>query len=131
MKRTVFLALALCVALLSFRRGDTVQFVVPVGFPKPLYDFSKNPLSPEKIALGSALFYEQKLSRNNTISCANCHLQYTAFSHVDHAVSHGIDNKIGFRNAPALMNLVWQASFMRDGAVAHLDMQALAPISNT
>lgn len=33
-------------------------------------------------------------------------------------------------NAPALMNLAWQKSFMWDGAINHLDMQALAPISH-
>jgi cytochrome c peroxidase len=50
---------------------------------------------------------------------------------VDHALSHGIEGKIGVRNAPALMNLAWSNSFMWDGAVNHLDMQALAPISNS
>lgn len=105
-------------------------FTVPENFPKPQYDFAKNPLSNEKIQLGRALFYDPILSRDATISCASCHSQYTAFTHVDHALSHGIEDKIGTRNSPALMNLAWHKEFMWDGAINHLDMQALAPISN-
>jgi len=114
----------------AFRSIDDTLIVLPINFPKPVYDFSKNPLSENKILLGRALFYDPILSRNNMISCASCHSQFSAFTHVDHALSHGIEDKIGFRNSPALMNLAWQSSFMRDGAVNHLDVQALAPISN-
>ena len=46
------------------------------------------------------------------------------------ALSHGIRDSIGTRNSLALMNLAWSSSFMWDGAVNHLDMQALAPISH-
>jgi cytochrome c peroxidase len=45
-------------------------------------------------------------------------------------LSHGIDDRIGTRNAPALLNLAWQPIFMWDGAINHLDMQSLAPISH-
>ena len=109
---------------------DAEYFHAPNGWPKPNYDFSKNKLTKEKIELGSVLFYDPILSRNNTISCSSCHLQYTAFAHVDHALSHGIEDRIGTRNAPTLVNLAWQKIFMWDGAINHLDMQALAPISN-
>ncbi|MBJ7429678.1 MAG: cytochrome-c peroxidase, partial [Bacteroidia bacterium] len=94
------------------------------------YDFSKNQLTKEKILLGRVLFYDPILSKNNTISCASCHSQYTAFTHVDHALSHGIADRIGNRNAPALMNLAWHQNFMWDGAIHHLDFQSLAPIEN-
>jgi cytochrome c peroxidase len=116
--------------MLAFRIADESLFVVPSHFPQPIYDFSKNPLSKNKIELGRALFYDPIFSRNNMTSCASCHSQFSAFTHVDHALSHGIEDKIGFRNAPALMNLAWQKTFMRDGAVNHLDVLALAPIGN-
>lgn len=103
---------------------------MPENFPEPIYDFSKNELKKEKIELGRALFYDPILSRNNTISCASCHSPYNAFTHVDHDLSHGIEDKIGTRNSPALMNLAWSKSFMWDGSIHHLDMQALAPISH-
>ncbi|MFN0050106.1 MAG: cytochrome-c peroxidase [Cytophagales bacterium] len=117
-------------AIVAFRSTNEPIFKVPTNFPQPVYDFSKNPLSETKIQLGRALFYDPILSRNNTISCASCHSQFSAFTHIDHALSHGIEDKIGFRNSPTLINLAWQSTFMRDGAINHLDMQALAPISN-
>jgi cytochrome c peroxidase len=105
-------------------------FTVPEYFPLPVYDFSKNPLTENKILLGRTLFYEPMLSKNNTISCESCHSPFSAFTHIDHTLSHGIHDSIGTRNSPALMNLAWQKYFMWDGAVNNLDMQALAPISH-
>ncbi len=110
--------------------GQEDIFVYPKYFPKPVYDFSKNPLTQSKINLGRALFYEPMLSKNNTISCESCHSPFSAFTHIDHNLSHGINDSIGQRNSPALMNLAWQTSFMWDGAINNLDMQALAPISH-
>lgn len=116
--------------LLAFANADKSIFITPNNWPKPVYNFKKNQLTDSKILLGRVLFYDPILSRNNTISCANCHSQYNAFTHADHALSHGIDDKIGNRNSLALMNLAWYNSFMWDGAINHLDMQALAPISH-
>lgn len=106
------------------------RFEKPAHFPDPIYDFSKNPLKPEIIELGKRLFYDPILSKDSTISCASCHSPFNAFAHTDHDLSHGIRDQIGFRNAPALFNLAWHSNFMWDGAVNHLDMQALAPISS-
>ncbi len=130
MKKLIFSFVILSVALSAYTIVSEPLFNVPDNWPKPVYDFSKNPLSKERIELGRTLFYDPILSRNNTISCNSCHSSFTAFAHVDHALSHGIDNKIGTRNAPALTNLAWQKTFMWDGAVNHLEMQPLAPISN-
>jgi len=109
---------------------DLPEFKVPVGWPKPVYDFKKNNFSNEKIILGRVLFYDPILSKDNTISCASCHSPYNAFAHTDHALSHGIGDSIGFRNAPALFNLAWQKSFMWDGAIKELDEQAVFPITH-
>lgn len=114
----------------AFYKSDNNPFYIPKKWQKPTYDFAKNPLSNAKIELGKALFYDGILSKDSTISCATCHSQYTAFTHVDHDLSHGIEDRIGTRNSPALMNLAWQPIFMWDGAINHLDMQALAPISH-
>jgi len=116
--------------LMAFTTIHEIVFVVPKQWPKPVYDFSKNPLTASKIALGRALFYDPILSRNNSVSCASCHAQYAAFAHIDHPLSHGIDDRIGTRNALALMNLAWQKNFMWDGAINHLDMQSLFPITH-
>lgn len=130
MKKHLILSISILLLLTAFRRVNEIPFIVPFHFPQPVYNFEKNPLTTAKIALGRALFYDPILSKDNTISCASCHLPFTAFTHIDHALSHGIDDRIGTRNSPALMNLAWHKSFMWDGAVNHLDMQALAPISN-
>lgn len=109
---------------------DNHFFNPPDYFPKPVYNFEHPPLDSNKIELGRILFYDPILSKDNTISCASCHSPFNAFAHTDHDLSHGIFDSIGNRNAPALFNLAWQKTFMWDGAINHLDMQALAPISH-
>jgi cytochrome c peroxidase len=128
-KLSVLILLSVAICLAAFKKEKTF-FEKPAGFPAPVYDFKKNPLSAAKIELGRMLFYDPVLSKDSTISCASCHSQYNAFAHIDHDLSHGIEGKIGTRNAPALMNLAWNTSFMWDGSVNHLDVQALAPIAN-
>ena len=108
-----------------------MPFVVPEGWSKPVYDFSKNPLTKQGFELGRHLFYDPILSRDNTISCASCHLQATGFTHVDHDLSHGIEGKIGMRNSMTIMNVAWSKNFMWDGGINHLDVQPLAPLSNS
>lgn len=129
-KQTLLYSLFLIGFCSAFIVQNTVDFPVPTNWESPAYDFTKNPLTEAKIQLGRHLFYDPILSRDTSISCASCHSQYSAFTHVDHDLSHGIDDRIGRRNSPALMNLAWATSFMWDGAVNHLDMQALAPISH-
>ena len=130
MKKKVLIIICSLLIVFSFQTVTEALFVVPPKWPKPAYDLTKNPLSAEKVELGRALFYDPILSMDSSVSCASCHSQFTAFTHVDHALSHGINDRIGNRNSPALMNLAWQNKFMWDGAVNHLDAQALAPISN-
>jgi len=127
--KTIVIA-CIIILLFAFASADKSLFTIPKNWPKPVYNFKKNQLTDSKILLGRVLFYDPILSRNNTISCANCHSQYNAFTHADHALSHGIEDRIGTRNSLALMNLAWHQSFMWDGAINHLDMQALAPISH-
>jgi len=116
----------------SFSKWNTTPIYLDItkNWPKPVYDFSKNPLTEEGFQLGRNLFYDPILSRDNTISCASCHLQQTGFTHVDHDLSHGIDGKIGTRNSLTLQNLAWNKTFMWDGGVNHIELQALAPISS-
>lgn len=123
---TVFFA----VIFMAFYHAPEPSFDYPNYFPAPVYDFNKNALTSAKIELGRLLFYDPILSKDLTISCASCHSPFNAFAHTDHDLSHGINDKIGTRNAPALFNLAWHTSFMWDGAINHLDMQALAPISH-
>ena len=128
----VFLFSILIFGILSFSKSffTPIYIEIPKNWPKPVYDFKKNPLTEEGFQLGRQLFYDPILSKDNTISCASCHLQATGFTHVDHDLSHGIDGKIGTRNTLTLQNLAWSKNFMWDGGINHLDVQAIAPITS-
>lgn len=105
-------------------------FEQPPHFPKPTYKFENNPINKPTFELGKALFFDEMLSRDNTISCGSCHQQGAAFAHADHDVSHGINDLLGTRNAPALANLAWNPLFFWDGGVHDLDLVPIAPIEN-
>lgn len=105
-------------------------FRKPAHFPEPVYDMQSNPVTEAGFVLGRSLFYDGRLSRDGSISCGSCHIQYSAFSHHGHDVSHGIDDKLGTRNAPALQNLAWYSSYFWDGGVHNLDLVPVAPIEN-
>ena len=130
MNRARVLLLLIAFVVLTAGLTAPALFRRPPGLPEPVYVLNENPLTEAKVLLGRALFYDPLLSRDSTVSCESCHSPYTAFAHTDHARSHGIDNRIGIRNAPALFNLAWQPEFMWDGAINHLDVQALAPIAH-
>ncbi|MCC6461360.1 MAG: cytochrome-c peroxidase [Saprospiraceae bacterium] len=103
---------------------------LPANFPAPAYDLALNPVTEDGFALGKKLFYERLLSRDTTIACADCHISYAAFSHPDHATSHGIDGLFGKRNAPAVQNMLWRTSFFWDGGVPNLDLVPLNAIQS-
>jgi len=108
-----------------------VNFIVPKGWPKPAYDFKKNPVTQDGFRLGRRLFFDPVLSRDSGISCNSCHTQFSAFTHVDHRVSHGINGLMVTRNSSTIFNLAWNTSFMWDGRVKTLSEQPLNPITNS
>jgi cytochrome c peroxidase len=107
-----------------------LAFEIPQGFPSPVYNFSNNEVNSNRFELGRKLFYDPILSRDSTISCGSCHQQAGAFSHIDHRVSHGIDNLNGTRNSPSLFNLAWHNSFFWSGGSNHIEVQPISPIVN-
>jgi cytochrome c peroxidase len=107
-----------------------MKFVKPANFPAPHYDLSKNPITTAGFELGRALFYEGDLSRDGSISCGSCHQQASAFTHHGHDLSHGIDDKLGSRNAPPIQNLAWHTDLFWDGGVHDLDLFSIASIEN-
>ncbi len=134
-----FFGMALYLGLNSFVENNPyfiittkdVEVKVPAGFPKPVYDFKENKVTPEGFVLGRKLFYDPILSADSSVSCAFCHQRIAAFAHIDHTLSHGINGLIGNRNVPPLQNLIWQQNFMWDGAINHLEVQPLAPLTNS
>ena len=109
---------------------DHSPFYIPEGWPVPDYNFEVNPITQDKFELGRSLFYDPILSRDSTISCASCHIQFSGFTHVDHPQAHGIDGLIGQRNSPVLINLAWLYQFNWDGGVANLNGHSVNPITH-
>ncbi|MBC7554108.1 MAG: c-type cytochrome [Taibaiella sp.] len=107
-----------------------VNFVIPKGWPKPVYNLNRNKPTTSGFMLGRKLFFDPMLSRDGSTSCASCHTQFSGFTHVDHNVSHGINGLKGTRNALVLFNLAWNKSFMWDGGVNNLEVQPLGPITS-
>lgn len=80
------------------------------------------------VALGRQLFYETKLSGDNTQSCASCHQQKFSFSDAPNQFSTGIDGIAGKRNSMAIINLMWNEDFFWDGRRSTLEEQTLDPV---
>ncbi|PIF43368.1 cytochrome c peroxidase [Chryseobacterium sp. 52] len=110
-------------------RDNPYDLQTPTGFPKITFDVTGNPITVNGVALGKKLFYEGRLSRNNTISCGFCHIQEFAFTHHGHPVSHGIDDRLGIRNSPPIQNMAFLKNYTWDGVSHHLDERSLVPIT--
>jgi len=131
--KLILVILVFLTGLLACEKTNQVVFrgfQQPTNFPQPAYHFNTNPVTKAGFELGRKLFYDTRLSSNNTISCGSCHIQTSAFTHHGHTVSHGIFDLQGIRNAPPIMNLAWNTSFMWDGGIADMDLQSVAPITN-
>jgi cytochrome c peroxidase len=88
-----------------------------------------NPLTKEKVELGRMLFFDKRLSQDNTIACANCHLAKFAFTD-GKPVSTGIRGEKGGRSAPASFNRVFSSAQFWDGRAATLEDQSIGPFTN-
>ena len=109
--------------------GKPIPFIIPKGWPKPVYDFKKNPITEEGFELGRKLFYDGRLSKDGNVPCASCHQQFCAFATYDHNLSHGYNNSYTTRNTPTLFNLAWTKDFMLDGRIHQLELQPIAPMT--
>lgn len=114
------------------KTGPTpLTWTKPAGFPEPVYDMSRNPLTEEGVQLGRFLFYDGTLSRTNLVGCGTCHQQQAAFTHHGHELSHGVEDRLGVRNSPAIQNMAWNDSFFWDGGLHDLDLVPFNPIENS
>ncbi len=136
------LALLIILAVLVFRSADRQSPDTLPLITRPLAGFSapfvfgrfkvpaNNPLTEETVELGRRLFYDVRLSGNNQISCASCHIQRLGFSD-GKTTAEGISGKPLAFNSMSLANLLWGAEhFFWDGRADSLEQQALMPIQN-
>ena len=88
-----------------------------------------NPQTAEKIALGEKLFFEGRLSVDGTVACSTCHDPARAFTD-GRPVSIGVKGRTGQRNAPTILNALYNAAQFWDGRTKTLEEQAALPITN-
>jgi cytochrome c peroxidase len=88
-----------------------------------------NPQSPEKIALGEKLFFDGRLSLDGTVACSTCHDPAKAFTD-GRPTSMGVKGRVGQRNAPTVLNALYNKTQFWDGRVNTLEAQAALPIVN-
>src|ERR1700726_321851 len=103
-----------------------------IGFPSALTASvipPASPLTPAKVALGQKLFFEPRLSGDGAVACATCHDPDRAFTD-GRPVSVGIHGRVGQRNAPTVLNALYNKMQFWDGRVYTLEQQAALPITN-
>src|SRR3989454_9630553 len=89
-----------------------------------------NPQTPEKIALGQRLFFDGRLSADGTVACSTCHDPAHAFTD-GRPASIGVKGRVGQRNAPTILNALYNKTQFWDGRVKTLEEQAALPIVNS
>jgi cytochrome c peroxidase len=105
---------------------------VPKGLPADLWELlvpKDNPVTPEKVALGRELYFDKRLSKDGSVSCATCHDPAKGFSD-GRKVAEGIAGKKGARNSPTVLNAVFYEFQFWDGRAASLEEQAKGPMIN-
>ena len=104
--------------------------VLPLGLQAgAAYIREDNPISAKKVELGRKLYFDTRLSKDGTISCATCHAPEKGFSDGS-KTSTGIGHQPGGRNAPTVMNRLFSKEQFWDGRAEDLEAQALGPIQN-
>ena len=99
----------------------------PLGLP-PIPNPENNPISPEKIELGRLLFFDRRLSHNNTFSCAMCHVPEQGFSSNELATAVGIEGRTVRRNSPTIYNVAYLDRLFHDGRERTLEQQIWGPL---
>jgi cytochrome c peroxidase len=107
--------------------GGGFAWNLPPGFPEPLVP-ADNPMTQEKVELGRHLFYDKRLSGNQTQSCASCHKQELAFTD-GRATGLGSTGQSHVRGAMSLANVAYAATLTwANPTVTELERQAEVPM---
>ena len=130
----ILLFVAVIVALWACKKDKAIfeptpyELEIPSHFPAMNIP-ADNPMTVEGIELGRKLFYDTRLSLDNSIACSSCHEQQYAFTDPKQ-FSLGVGDSVGTRNSMALVNLGWQQFFFWDGRAKTLEEQILGPVPN-
>jgi cytochrome c peroxidase len=114
------------------RMLEGTQALPPAGFPDDVWEAlvpADNAPTPARIELGRKLYFERRLSRDGTVSCATCHDVSRGFTD-QRPVAEGIGDQLGRRNSPTTMNALFFQTLFLDGRAPSLEEQAKLPILN-
>lgn len=117
---------------LSERKGKAADLLSiatnpPLGLPKiPIPE--NNNLTTEKIDLGRKLFFDRRLSLNNTISCAMCHIPEQGFTNNEVSMAVGLEGRSVRRNSPTIYNIAYASKLFHDGRDSKLEEQVWGPL---
>ncbi|MFO1392175.1 MAG: cytochrome c peroxidase [Steroidobacteraceae bacterium] len=101
----------------------------PLGLP-PVPVPADNPMTPQKVTLGSKLFNDKRFSSTGQVACANCHDPAKAFTDSPRQTSEGINKLTGTRNAPTVVNAAYFTTQFWDGRSPSLEDQSQHPFLN-
>jgi cytochrome c peroxidase len=108
------------------------QISLPAGISRDVWAYyipKSNPMTAAKVELGRQLFFDKRLSSDQTVSCATCHDPGLAFAD-GRPVSEGVAGRRGTRNAPSLLNAMFNSGQFWDGRAESLEDQAIQPLVN-
>jgi len=131
--RTLAAAISVSWAVLATASAQTAGPPLPRGLPADLWELlvpPDSPVTPERVALGRRLYFDKRLSSDGTVSCATCHDPAKGFAD-GKKVSEGIGGKKGARNAPTVLNAVFNEFQFWDGRAPSLEEQAKGPMINS
>lgn len=108
---------------------DLMQYVVnpPLGLP-PVPQPADNPITAEKVELGRKLFFDRRLSLNDTFSCAMCHVPEQGFTSNEIAMAVGLEGRSVRRNSPTIYNVAYFDRLFHDGREDSLEQQVWGPL---
>jgi cytochrome c peroxidase len=125
-----YLFLAPAVSKAADSLNGEIKSEIPLGLDESALVIPQdNPMTKQKVELGRLLFFDKRLSRDNTISCGSCHMPEFAFTD-GKPVSTGIKGQKGGRSAPTVINRAFSTVQFWDGRAATLEEQALGPLVN-
>ncbi len=127
MRKAGFLSLSIVIGVSMI--AHPYRLVYPPYFGNRINITGTNPLTVEGVSLGRMLFYEKRLSANNTLSCSSCHQQDKAFTD-GRRFSVGFDGTPTKRNSMTLANLLWVRHFFWDGRADSLEAQVVTPLTD-
>jgi len=122
----VLVALTVCGSVANSE--TSAELSPPLGMPSVPFP-TNNPPNREKIDLGRRLFFDRKLSSDQTMSCASCHDPGQGFTD-NREISRGINGRRGTRNTPTVINVAFQPYQLWDGRATSLEDQALFPLED-